>query len=93
LLLAAMLAPLASAAESADHGLNVQFSEELTQEDNLYRLPAGIDPAETLLGRDARRDDLISSTSAALAGRCRVKTSATSASLRLPCSDRRAAIR
>lgn len=57
-----------AAADAANKNVTVQVGERLTHEDNLYRLPASIEPAD-LLGPNARRDDLISSTSAAIAGR------------------------
>jgi hypothetical protein len=56
------------AADAAERNVTVRLGERLTREDNLYRLPAGIDPA-LLLGPDARREDVVNSTSAALAGR------------------------
>jgi hypothetical protein len=46
----------------------VRFGQGLRNDDNVYRLPAAIDPAD-LLGPAARRDDLIKTSSVALDGR------------------------
>jgi hypothetical protein len=62
-------ARLAAAADD-ERNVNVRVAERLTEEDNLYRLPEGVDPA-LFLGPDARREDLVSSTSLALDARWR----------------------
>jgi hypothetical protein len=67
-LAAAALCPHRStAAEGDERNVTVRLGERLTREDNLYRLPAVIDPQD-LLGPAARREDVVNSTSAALAG-------------------------
>jgi hypothetical protein len=60
--------PPAGAASDDDRRVVVRLGEQVTQEDNLYRLPDGVDPA-LLLGPDASRDDSIRTTSLALLGR------------------------
>jgi hypothetical protein len=67
--LAAAFCPRTIAAAEADQrNVSVRLGERLTREDNLYRLPDGVDPAD-LMGPDARRADVVNSTSVALAGR------------------------
>jgi hypothetical protein len=66
--LAVALCPRPSAAADDERNVSVRLGERLTREDNLYRLPAGIDPSD-LLGPSARREDVVNSTSVALAAR------------------------
>jgi hypothetical protein len=54
--------------EANERNVHVRVGKRLTREDNLYRLPTGIE-AQDLLGAEARSDDLVNSTSVALAGR------------------------
>jgi hypothetical protein len=56
------------AADAAERNVSLRLGERLTHEDNLYRLPDGIDPAD-VVGGETSRDDLMNSTSVALAGR------------------------
>jgi hypothetical protein len=55
------------AADATERKVSVRLGERLTQEDNLYRLPEDVD-ATDVLGPDARREDVVNSTSIALAG-------------------------
>jgi hypothetical protein len=70
---AALLAPLAARAQNAgaapddDRRVVVRLGEQITREDNLYRLPDGVDPS-LVLGPGASRDDSIGTTSLALLG-------------------------
>ncbi len=50
-----------------DRAVVVRLGEQVTREQNLYRLPDGIDPA-LVLGPSASRDDSIGTTSLALLG-------------------------
>lgn len=67
-LAAAQCPGIARAADPNERNVTVRLGEKLTREDNLYRLPAGTEPAD-LLGGDVRREDVVSSTTAALAAR------------------------
>ena len=57
----------AAAADSTDRNVHVEVGQRLAEETNLYRLPAGIDPAD-LLGPGALRDDRVATSTVALAG-------------------------
>jgi putative beta-barrel porin BBP2 len=62
--------PLAGPTGSAagdDRSVVVRLGEQLTREQNLYRLPDGVDPS-LVLGPGATRDDSIGTTSLALQG-------------------------
>jgi hypothetical protein len=63
----AVAQPDGGAEKSARH-VTVHVAERLTLDDNLYRLPVGLDPS-LVLGEGARREDLINSASLAVAGR------------------------
>jgi hypothetical protein len=77
--LAAVLAPHVAPAQGAgvgptgsgpgddDRPVVVRLGEQVTREDNLYRLPDGVDPS-LALGPGASRDDSIATTSLALLG-------------------------
>ena len=68
LLLAPTLAFAADPPREPGDALRVQLSHTMTQDDNLYRLPDNVD-ITTLSGNpDARREDLVSRTSAAADG-------------------------
>lgn len=56
--------------DASNRNVRVHIGERLTRDDNLYRLPEGIDPA-ILLGPSARRDDRIASTFVDMDGRWR----------------------
>lgn len=56
------------AAEEGGRHVTVEVGERLTREDNLYRLPAWLDPS-AVLGDGARADDVVNSASLAVAGR------------------------
>ena len=72
---AAVFAPLAAraqvpgtgAATDDDRRVVVRLGEQITHDDNLYRLPDGLDPS-LVLGPGASRDDSIGTTSLALLG-------------------------
>jgi Putative beta-barrel porin 2 len=70
----AVLAPLCARAQGAgaatgdDRKVVVRVGEEITREENLYRLPEGVDPS-LVLGPGASRDDSLGTTSLALLGR------------------------
>jgi hypothetical protein len=70
---AAALVPAAARAQGAgaaardDSTVVVRLGEEITREDNLYRLPDGVDTSP-VLGPGASRDDSIGTTSLALLG-------------------------
>ncbi len=60
--------PVHAADDTADdRNVQVRVGANLTRDDNLYRLPEGVDPA-VLLGADARRGDRIQTTSVGLTG-------------------------
>jgi hypothetical protein len=61
-------APRCVVAEDQDRHLGVRLGEKVAQEDNLFRLPAWLDPA-FVLGDGAAREDRVATTSIALAGR------------------------
>jgi len=61
-------APAAGAPGDDDRRVVVRLGEQITREDNLYRLPDGVDPS-LVLGPDASRDDSVRATSLALLGR------------------------
>lgn len=58
------------AAQDKERSVNVSVGARLTRDDNLFRLPDGVDPAE-LGGEATRRGDEIGSASVDLAGRWR----------------------
>ena len=58
----------AGPATADDRTVVVRLGEQLTREENLYRLPDGVDPA-LVLDPGASRDDSIGTTSLALLGR------------------------
>src|SRR5262245_49951740 len=59
-------AGLDGATPATNRPVTLQLSERFLHEDNLYRLPPGLDVTDTLLGPNASRDDFISRTAAAL---------------------------
>ncbi len=65
---AATAGPSASSGNGDGRGVTVRLGEQLSREDNLYRLPDGTDPS-LVLGPGATRDDSINTTSLALDGR------------------------
>jgi hypothetical protein len=63
----AAVGPTGSAPRDDDRGVVVRLGEQLTREDNLYRLPDGVDPA-VVLGASASGDDSIATSSLAILG-------------------------
>ncbi|MEO8464672.1 MAG: outer membrane beta-barrel protein [Gammaproteobacteria bacterium] len=61
-------APRCVAAEDEDRHLSARLGQKIAQEDNLFRLPGGLDPS-LFLGGGAEREDRVDTTSVALAGR------------------------
>ncbi len=65
----AALGPFTAFAQATTaRNVSVRLGERLSHEDNLYRLPEGLDPAP-FVGNGAQRDDTVSTTFVTLAGR------------------------
>lgn len=58
----------ATVARQPDDPFTLQLSEQVTRDENVYRLPDGLDVASVIPGADASRDDLVSRTSAVVDG-------------------------
>jgi hypothetical protein len=55
-------------ARQPDDPFTLSLSEQITRDENVYRLPDNLDIAAALPGADASRDDLVSRTSAVIDG-------------------------